>query len=339
MCIRDREYKPHDVHILINDHEIGNLTNTIPEGEYAFKFDPFILNYPDSEIPENRITLKTEHLNGGHYVVSSDMKLVLCLKRVEMAVCAENQTEADSIVKGMSSAMTHKPDFSAYKRGINFSCTEPTEGEEITINATIYNFGTMGMMEVPVQFLDNGALIENRTIPYISMLGNETLSVSWTATKGSHAITVKVNPDKTIEETDYSNNEASKDIFVQEKKDTTLPTIANVKPGRNQTAESGDLINFSCFATDAESAVESVWLNYTTDNWTTHSTKIMENPYDSLYRTNLTLPAVEVLKYKIEARDEAGNIGSSEEYTIDILLPPSPSPSPPPLQPDLTLAS
>ncbi|MCW7072175.1 MAG: PGF-CTERM sorting domain-containing protein [Methanophagales archaeon] len=139
-------------------------------------------------------------------------------------------------------------------------------------------------------------------------------------------------------ETYYGNTSISAlGEFVKVKvPDTILPTIANVKPG-NLTAESGDLINFSCFATDAESGVESVWLNYTTDNWTTHSTKIMENPYDSLYRTNLTLPAVEVLKYKIEARDEAGNIGSSEEYTIDILLPPSPSP--PPLQPDLTLAS
>jgi uncharacterized membrane protein len=41
-------YYPHDVDVYLNGVEIGNLSNTIPEGHYIVRFDPSILNYADS---------------------------------------------------------------------------------------------------------------------------------------------------------------------------------------------------------------------------------------------------------------------------------------------------
>lgn len=99
--------------------------------------------------------------------------------------------------------------------------------------------------------------------------------------------------------------------------ETTPPTIINIKPG-NIIAASGDIVNFSCFVTD-DTGVESVWLEYTTNNRTTPKIKIMDNPYNDFYTTNLTLPTCEALEYKIKASDKTGNIGNTSIYAIKVL--------------------
>ena len=214
-------YAPHDVHISLNNHNIGNLTNVLPEGHYIFDFDPALLNYADYGVAKNTITLNTRHMNGGHYVISSEMNIVLCLSGIQMPVVATNQSEADEIVLNMSGAMAYRPDFGIYSEGIKFSNPEPVEEETITINATIYNFGALGS-DVLVQFFDNGVKIGKNQCVTISPFTSETVNISWNATQGSHNIVVKVNPDRTIQETDYTNNEACKDIFVSEKPDINV---------------------------------------------------------------------------------------------------------------------
>ncbi len=97
----------------------------------------------------------------------------------------------------------------------------------------------------------------------------------------------------------------------------TPPNITNVKPG-NLTAISGDTIELNCSVMD-DIGVASVWLNYTTNNWTAYDIKIMDNPYSDFYTTNLTLPDVNVIEYKIEASDEVGNIGDSGIFKMMIL--------------------
>ncbi|RJS72760.1 hypothetical protein CW714_04145, partial [Methanophagales archaeon] len=208
-------YRPHDVHIKINGREVGNITNTIPEGPYIFTFDPSLLNYPLIGVAKNVIALDTRHMNGGHYVVSGDMKILLELKNTSMIVCASNQSEADELIKQRSDSFSHKPDFAVHPAHIEFSNNYPIEGEEVNITAKIYNFGTKEASKVLVQFLDNGVEI-GRMVGYMSKIGHEDIFVnySWKCTQGWHNITVKINPDRTISELDYTNNEASKDIFV-----------------------------------------------------------------------------------------------------------------------------
>jgi len=196
-------YRPHDVYIKINGREVGNLTNTIPEGPYKFTFDPSFLNYPTIGVAKNTIALDTRHMNGGHYVVSGDMKIILELKDTTMIVCASNQSEADELIKQRSDLFSHKPDFAVHPAHIEFSNNYPVEGEEVNITAKIYNFGTREASDVLVQFLDNGVEI-GRVVGYMPKICHEDIfaNYSWKCTQGWHNITVKINPDRTISELD-----------------------------------------------------------------------------------------------------------------------------------------
>jgi hypothetical protein len=219
-------YRPHDVHVSINDMGIGDLENTIPEGHYIFDFDSSKLNFAEKGAASNMVTLVTEHMNGGHYVVSSDMRIVMHLRDIEMPVVATNQTEADEIVRQISGTMKSLPDFGIYTEDIRFSNSEPVEGEMIEINATIYNLGTMNS-EVLVQMFGGDTLIGEQFV-FLPLLDSKSVDFTWSSAEGSHKIHALVNPDKTIQEPDYTNNDAYRDIFVYESSDVTPPTITNV---------------------------------------------------------------------------------------------------------------
>lgn len=178
---------------------------------------------------------------------------------------------------------------------INFSCfvTDNTEVESVWLNYTTDNWTTR-----------NTKIIDN---PYNDFY---TLNLTLPETKGTGSFKYRV------EANDTAGNVGNSSIY-----EITIlvepPVATNVNPG-NITAMSSDIIEFNCTVTD-NIAVESVWLNYTTTNWTAYSTKAMDNPYSDFYSTSLILPIVEVIEYKIEASDEAGNMGSSDIYTIKVL--------------------
>ena len=176
-----------------------------------------------------------------------------------------------------------------------YSPAKPIINETITFNATFSHDPDGNIMKYEWDFGDGSNATGKIVTRSYSSIGSYTVTLSVIDNKGAIGI-------------------GSKTINVS---DITPPTITNAKPG-NIIAASGDVINFSCFVTD-DSEVEAVWLNYTTNNGTSYNTKIMDNPYNDFYTTNLTLPIVEVIEYKIEASDEVGNMGSSDIYTINVL--------------------
>ena len=222
-------YRPHDVHILLNGHEVGNLTNTIPEGTYIFKFDPSLINYAGKGIGKNTITLKTMHMNGGHYVVSSDIKVVLKVKQIKMPVIASSKDEADEIVMNITGAMKNLPDLYIQPENIGIG-KKPIANMPTTLNVTIYNIGTVDAHDVLIRIFDNNSKIEELVIPMLPAMSSENVTVNWTPLSGgTHIISVEINPDRSIPELDYINNEASKSILVSTP-DMTPPSIYNAQP-------------------------------------------------------------------------------------------------------------
>ncbi|RLE99073.1 MAG: hypothetical protein DRJ59_08285, partial [Thermoprotei archaeon] len=171
-------YRPHDVHILLNGHEIGNLTNTIPEGTYIFKFDPSLLNYAQKGVAKNTITLKTAHMNGGHYVVSSDIKVILKVKQIKMPVIASSKEEADEIVMNITGAMKNLPDLAIQPENIGIK-GKPIANLPTAINITIYNLGTVKAHEVLIQVFDNDAKIDELVIPMLPEMDSENITITW----------------------------------------------------------------------------------------------------------------------------------------------------------------
>jgi|GEM_PF-2398465 len=207
-------YRPHNVHLLINGVEIGSLTNTIPEGVYLFPFDGYLLNYASEGLAENVLTLQMDNLNGGHYVVSANMEIILHVRKIEIAVVASNITEAEALAEKLGGTIAEFADFAVYPEGITFSNLQPKEGETITILANIFNFGTLQGNNVPASLYLDSMLIETKTVSIIPSLSTQTVSFVWTATKGTHTFTIKINEEQVISEKDYSNNQASKSITV-----------------------------------------------------------------------------------------------------------------------------
>jgi len=213
-------YRPHQVCVLLNGKVIGVLANVIPEGYYIFKIDPSILNLAFYGTASNTITLATTHLNGGHYVVATHIKLVIAYRNITVTVVASSPEEAVAAVMNMTqSVLANKPDLAVFPEDIK-SSNNVLEGIN-TINITIWNLGAASCYYVPAEIMDGNELIA-QYIMYIPPFKNASISTQWNAKAGSHTIYVIVNGNKTIPEFDYSNNQAQTSITVLAR-DTTPP--------------------------------------------------------------------------------------------------------------------
>ena len=95
---------------------------------------------------------------------------------------------------------------------------EVKENVNVTINATIYNSGLGDAENIYVSFYDgspsSGNNIANTTISSISAGSSRNATINWNSIIGTHNISIKVDPENTIEENDDGNNDASKLINV-----------------------------------------------------------------------------------------------------------------------------
>ena len=313
-------YAPFDTHVYVNNHKVGTLENTVPDGHYMFECDPSVFNYAKDGVASNLIVLDSPTMNRGYYISTSGVKVTFISTFVKIPVIAATQEEANAIVANMSGMMRNMPDFGMYPEDIRFSKTKPEENEGITINATIYNFGTAGAGTVSIQLIDNNIPIENKSIFYLPAFGKEIVSFTWSGSGGSHRISVKLNPDKTIEESDYTNNEVYKDIEVTKKTDFTPPEISNVQVLDKTT-------NKATITWDTDELSNSLAKYDETSGDYTFS---KSNPgYELIHSFTLTgLKANTTYYYVVNSTDKSDNSAESSElsfttFPIDVTPPES----------------
>jgi len=102
---------------------------------------------------------------------------------------------------------------------IFFNSSNPTEGENITITATVHNLGVINMASVEVEFYSGdpdttGTQIGATQIISVSALNSTNASITWDAEIGATQIFVKVDPSDLITENSETNNKANKTITV-----------------------------------------------------------------------------------------------------------------------------
>ncbi len=102
-------------------------------------------------------------------------------------------------------------DFEINSTGINFSNEKPIENEQITINASVSNKRNKEAQNVVIQFLDDFARIGNTTLN-ISCNSTVIAAVNWTAQIGPNNITLIIDPQDLITETNETNNNGSQNI-------------------------------------------------------------------------------------------------------------------------------
>ena len=302
------DYKPFDINALVNGNKVGTIENTVPNGHYFFEADPSLLNYAKDGAAKNTITLDSPDMNRGYYISSSGVDVVFCLKDIEIPVVASNQEEANEIIMNLSDLMMLKPDFGVYFEDITFSNAKPSHGEEITINVIIYNLGTLGAGAVPIQLVDNNIPLWNRSILCLPPFQKETVSFKWSGLGGSHRISVKINQDKTIDESDYTNNEAYKDINVARKTDFTPPEITNVQVSNITTSRATITWDTDELSSSLVKYGESP-VNYTVSK--------SDSRYVLTHGITLTgLKENTTYYYVVNSTDKSINSAESSEYTF-----------------------
>ncbi|MFC1937725.1 CARDB domain-containing protein [Chloroflexota bacterium] len=299
-------YQPFDTLVMLNGHEIGRITNSVPQGYYTLAAEPSFLNYSEAGVATNTLTLDVEGMNRGYYVPLGGYKINIVFKQLKQVVCASDQAEANQIVEDLGRAMANQADFAILPADVRLSDPQPQDGDEVTIEATIHNLGSLGMGGVQVQLLDNDVVMESAGILYLPPFADATVTANWTATVGSHNIRVKVNPDGEIEESDYGNNEAVRAVTVGTV-DSTLPVIDNPQPP-DGSAVSDSTPVISADLADADSGINtssvtmSVDGTYVTEDAIITSGRVWYTPLEPLSYAEYSV--------SVYAEDNRGNSNS-----------------------------
>lgn len=136
-------YRKHNVLILINGHPVAKLIDVIPEGRYVFPVDPTRLNYVPGGVSNNNIHFSTRHMNGGHYLIAADFKIIHFLTYQERNVVATSQEEADRLLQSkFDDFVNHdRPDAAVYANLISGLPENTDEKQTINLEVKVTNVG------------------------------------------------------------------------------------------------------------------------------------------------------------------------------------------------------
>jgi parallel beta-helix repeat protein len=312
------EYKSFNTIVRLNGHVIGRINGTVPKGNYVFRADPAWLNYAERGAAANTVTLDVEGMNRGYYVPLDGYKIDILFKSMRRAVCASSQEEADKAVLNLSGAMLRQADLTVTSHDLRINPQNPVKGENVAVEATIRNLGSMEAWDVEVQILDNDRPIFSQASLDIAEYSQENLSFTWQADAGVHNIKVVVNPGHGINESSYENNEATRSCYVKGP-DSSKPTIGDLLP------PDGSVATYNMTLISADLADEGSGVNISsvsisvdeidvTDNSTVIASRVWYTPKEALssgsHRANVT---VEDNYGNMEARSWSFRVSSDSE--------------------------
>jgi subtilase family serine protease len=127
------------------------------------------------------------------------------------AIAESNETNNNATM----SLAVGGPDLFISQSDLALPGRSPLEGENITINATVHSANLTKSVTVTVELQVDGGQRDSRVVSIDN--SSQTLQFAWTAERGNHTIAVKVDSTKVFDETDETNNEASRPLTVRER--------------------------------------------------------------------------------------------------------------------------
>ena len=223
-------YHPHNVDILLNDVVIGQLRDTIPNGNYTFYMPPHLIKFNERGEPgDNRIGIQSEHLRGGHYVVNSDFRFNIRMTSTPVWSVGEDATDALTAARQVEGLVVDHPDFSVSSSDLVFHAPDELKaGDPCFIQSSIRNLGAISPESVDVILVDKRQgrepieIQRNRITDPITD-GDQIIEFSWKATPGQHKLKIIADPEETAGDLNRLNNEAITMVTVPG--DDDQPTI------------------------------------------------------------------------------------------------------------------
>jgi hypothetical protein len=97
---------------------------------------------------------------------------------------------------------------------MSLSKAKVTEGEYVTINATIFNDYKLDISGVTVDLLLDGGLLSNVNAPIIKANSSANVSYSWASVAGTHVIKGVIHAPITVKESNSENNFAEIQVII-----------------------------------------------------------------------------------------------------------------------------
>ncbi|MBU1137882.1 MAG: hypothetical protein KKA76_02780, partial [Proteobacteria bacterium] len=241
-------YEKHDVEIVLNDQVVGTLNDQIPEGNYRFRLPPSAVNLGDKE---NQVMIRSKHLRGGHYVVSSDFRIMLRLTGAKLWGIGTSREDAGRRLRQTQEIMVDAPDYSVSSRELRIE-GELQAGKEVTVTIPLRNLGARRTWYVPVALVRSqpgrkDVTVAEQLVEGVSLIDSAPLSIPWKIEAGSYQLKVVVDPDNLTPDQRRENNVAMLSVDIAG--DTTVPT-AEIQQPLEGTAYETSLVMLEAMAKD-----------------------------------------------------------------------------------------
>lgn len=230
---RREVYQKHDVDLIMNGVVVGRLRDVIPEGNYDFRLPPRAIRFDAAGNPSgNEVKIKSKHLNGGHYYLTSDFRIHVRMTGTRVWAVASSADQAKKKVLATEGLEIERPDYSISSAELVVSGT-PTSGGELVFTVPIRNIGatrTQAVAVALVKDVGSGSEVElaRSYVENVPLSGSTEARLAWTAVAGAHALRLVLDPDGETGDRNLANNRAATSVVVAG--DQGPPTLAIVEP-------------------------------------------------------------------------------------------------------------
>ena len=245
------KYQAHDLDLVVNGQVVGQLEQTIPEGNYRFPLAPAALDWGAQA---NTLEIKSRFLNYAHYAISSDFQLKTRMLNTDMYMVGTTREDAvNRLFESDKGFSTESPDYSLSSEDLDYSPKAGLKkGAKVTITGSIRNLGagTSERLELGL-FLaipgTEGKELMRQTLDPPGMMTASEFQFDWPASAGVHSLRVVADPDNLLGESNRKNNAAI--VHVTVPGEDQPPTLTVLEPDNNSETDSGT-ISLLATATD-----------------------------------------------------------------------------------------
>jgi len=135
-------YPPFDTAVFLNDIRVGEIKRAVPEGTYVWEVPVGAVSSTAQGLDGNRISMQFENLNGGHYILAGEARLIARRRYTQVPVVASSQAEADVLANRSGVGLNHSaPDLAL---ATNPDASLPpllVPGQKVTLRFQVFNLG------------------------------------------------------------------------------------------------------------------------------------------------------------------------------------------------------